>query len=257
MYTKAYLGDIEGVRQEIDNDPLLVSSELPQHDSNVKVTVLHYAVAARQQRIVDLLLGRGAVVTPYSDWLVRFAIWRDDPQILQALIDAGADVMRSDPPRSGVSNPQIRAILCEAGVEENPDYSEGGWPPIVFLSRGDRGGNIQRIQDLIDRGANVNNVNYKGQTALHCASKAGFIEIVRLLMQHGATVNAVDKNGETPLIAALTSTIKDHARLSEVIRLLVDNGADLKHADRRGRTAVSIASRKKGRNVDRSSPSLA
>ena len=73
-------------------------------------------------------------------------------------------------------------------------------------------------------GADVNVRNYKGQTALHCAAKAGFDQIVALLLDRGAEVNAKDDKGATPLATALRSKIKDKDRLAAVIGLLTDAG---------------------------------
>ena len=118
-------------------------------------------------------------------------------------------------------------MCCWRGVDCDPNRAEDGWPPIVFQSRGDRGGSVARIRDLIARGADVNAQNYKGQTALHCAARAGFVEIVSLLLDHGAEVDLQDREGHTPLMAALRSTIKNKDKLREVVRVLTEAGADL------------------------------
>ena len=96
-------------------------------------------------------------------------------------------------------------------------------------------------------GADVNVTNHKGQTALHCAAKAGFVDIVTLLLAHGATVDAVDDKGETPLATALRSTAKDKACLMAVVGELLAAGADPHRADRQGRTPADVASRKRDR----------
>jgi hypothetical protein len=40
---------------------------------------------------------------------------------------------------------------------------------------------------------------YKGQTALHCAAKAGFVQVATALIEYGADVNALNAQGRTPL----------------------------------------------------------
>lgn len=245
VLTHAYLGDGEGVARCLDADSLLVVAEVPQHDPNVRATVLHYAVAAGHLEIVRLLLERGADPSPYGHWLTRFAIWRERADVLRALIDAGMDPTAAAVPRAGIRDQAVLDVLDGAGVEDDPDRAEGGWPPIVFQSRGDRGGNVERVRGLIERGANVNVTNHKGQTALHCAAKAGFVDIVALLLAHGAHVDAVDVNGETPLGTALRSTAKDKMRLMAVVEELLAVGADPYHVDRQGRTPAEIASRKR------------
>ncbi len=243
--TAAYLGDAGAVRQHLDEHPALAKAPLPQHDPNVKATVLHYAVAAKQAAVVETLLERGADPRPDAYWLTRFCIWRDRPDILAMLINAGLDLAVAEPPRSGLSNPEMIRLLAAHGAQHDPDHAEGGWPPIVFQSRGDRGGSVDRVRALIERGADVNVRNHKGQTALHCAAKAGFGDIVALLLGSGAEPDAVDNAGETPLAAALRSTVKDKAKLRAAVQALVAAGADPHRADAKGRSPWDIASRKR------------
>lgn len=224
IYTAAFLGQRAAVADYLDREPALATAEKAQHDSSHSTTVLHYAVSAGHLAIVALLLARGADPQPYSGWLIRFAVWRDRPDILTALLDAGADPTHAEAPRTGIVNPEIIALLTARGVAVAVDHAEGGWPPLVFQSRGDRGGNIQRVRALLDCGADVNVRNHKGQTALHCAAKAGFDHLVALLLDRGADVNAEDAKGATPLATALRSTVKNKDRLAAVIDLLTAAG---------------------------------
>ena len=84
--------------------------------------------------------------------------------------------------------------------------------------------------------ANVDVVNAKRQTALHCAAKAGFVEIVEVLIEAGATVDCEDVAGDTPLASAIASTIRDRKALASVVRLLVRAGADPDHPLAKGGT---------------------
>lgn len=224
IYTAAFLGESNAVADYLDREPSLATAEKAQHDSSQRMTVLHYAVSAGHLAILSMLLVRGADPQPYSGGLVRFAVWRDRADILRALLDAGADPTHAEAPRSGIVNAEIIKLLTARGVAVDVDHAEGGWPPLVFQSRGDRGGNVQRVRALLDAGVDVNVRNYKGQTALHCAAKAGFDQIVALLLDRGAEVNAKDDKGATPLATALRSKVKDKDRLAAVIGLLTDAG---------------------------------
>ena len=245
FHSDVFLGDVAAVRQRLRRDPRLANEEKPQHDPNVRCTGLHYAVSAGHAALVKLLLEHGANPRPYSDWLVRFCIWRDRADILETLFAAGVDAALVEPPRSGIANPRIATLLKTHGVAIDPDHAEGGWPPIVFQCRGDRGGNIARVRQLLDDGANVDARNHKGESALHCAAKAGFTDIVALLIDRRANVDAEDRDGATPLAFALRSTVKDKTRLHAVVRALRAAGADPNRADRQGRSPRDIASRKR------------
>ena len=192
---RAFLGESDAVANYLDREPELATAEKAQHDSSLRMTALHYAVSAGHLAIVSTLLARGADPQPYSGGLIRFAVWRDRADILKALLDAGADPTHAEAPRSGIVNPKIIELLTARGGAMDVDHAEGGWPPLVFQSRGDRGGSVQRVRALLDAGADVNVRNYKGQTALHCAAKAGFDQIVALLLDRGADVNAKDDQG--------------------------------------------------------------
>ncbi len=224
IYTAAFLGESTAVADYLNREPNLATAERAQHNSSLRMTVLHYAVSAGHLAIVAMLLARGADPRPDSGGLIRFAVWRDRADILKALLNAGADPTHAEAPRSGIVNADIIELLTAHGVAVDVDHAEGGWPPLVFQARGDRGGNVQRVRELLDRGADVNVRNYKGQTALHCAAKAGFDPIVALLLDRGADANAKDDKGTTPLATALRSKVKNKDRLAAVINRLIAAG---------------------------------
>jgi len=245
FHSSVFLGNEQQARAALDDDPSLATLEKPQHDANVAATALHYAVSPGHARLLALLLERGADPKPYGRWLLRFCIWRRRADLLEMLLDAGLDAAAAEPPRSGIGDQAMVDLLRAHGLEYGVDHAEGGWPPIVFQCRGDRGGNVERVRALIDAGADVNVRNAKGQSALHCAAKAGFVDIVALLLENGAAVDAADAKGETPLAALLRSTVKDKQRLRAAAKTLIDAGADADHLDASGHSPRSIAQRKR------------
>lgn len=245
FHSAVFLGDAEVVRRWLQRQPALATVEVPQHDPHLRTTALHYAVSPGHDLLVELLLAHGADPAPYSNWLARFCIWRGRADILDRLFAAGLVAAAVETPRAGVLDAAVRDVLRSHGVEAGGDSAEGGWPPIVFQCRGDRGGNVERVRALLAGGADVGARNHKGQTALHCAAKAGFEDIVALLLENHAEIDALDLAGETPLAAALRSTVKDKERLRAVVRQLAAAGANPALADAHGRTPLAIAAAKR------------
>ena len=244
VFTSTYLGDNDQVKQALAEDPSVVQRELENHHCTHELTLLHYAVAARQLELVRLFLDVGAEVRRYSTILLKFAIWRNQPQILEALIQAGADLQDDSIPRGGVKSPEIENVLNRYGKVTDVNLPDGGWPPLVYTCRGDRGGNIDRVKELLAAGADINVRNYKGQTALHCASKAGFKRVVEFLLNHGAEVDAVDQQGLTPLATCISSTIKNKTVLREIVELLIARGANIDQPAKNGKTPRDLLIRR-------------
>jgi ankyrin repeat protein len=88
---------------------------------------------------------------------------------------------------------------------------------------------------LLGVGADANDPNADGYTALHSAAFWGRPEIAKLLIERGADVNARAKNGLTPLHEAV------RLRSVEVARLLVASGAKADATDNDGQTPLSLA----------------
>ena len=112
---------------------------------------------------------------------------------------------------------------------------------LVYLCRGDRGGNPKEVQQLIDAGANVDHQDHKGKTALHRAAKAGFETTMGILLEQDAKVDAEDLKGETPLFDAVRSTIKDVRKRNRAIRLLIKHGASQEHQNKRQQSVKDVA----------------
>lgn len=64
-------------------------------------------------------------------------------------------------------------------------------------------GVFEAVEILLSSGADVNEANLDGNTALHAAASKGYAAVIQLLVDRGAKLNLKNQNGETAL--ALTS----------------------------------------------------
>jgi ankyrin repeat protein len=130
--------------------------------------------------------------------------------LIQLLVDAGAEPARVEAFSVVYKGSlEIMEFFFGHGVDVNKKGKVTGWPPIAYVSRGDKGEHPEKVKALIKYGADVNASGPKGITALHAAAKAGFATVIEVLLAAGAHINAKTDAGETPL--DLSKKQKRHA----------------------------------------------
>jgi ankyrin repeat protein len=80
------------------------------------------------------------------------------------------------------------------------------------------------VDFLLKKGAEVNALSKRGDTALHGACAGGNADIVKKLLRRGAEVNVADESGDTPLHEAAFASEDD----PKAVELLLSAGADLR-----------------------------
>jgi ankyrin repeat protein len=72
---------------------------------------------------------------------------------------------------------------------------------------------INTIARLLEEGADINDVDDFGRTALHKAAHGGYVKLTGFLLKHGADREIKDKSGYTALYYALAAGSNETALL--------------------------------------------
>ena len=70
-------------------------------------------------------------------------------------------------------------------------------------------GNLAKIKQLVEAGANVNEKSIMGVTPIHTAAFFGDLNISKYLVEKGADLNAIDNRGRRACDIAQTDELKD------------------------------------------------
>lgn len=182
-----------------------------------------------------------------NDSLVRACIG-SDPDAVRKLLDKGANpnacVRSFYPAIQGTTalmiactlpNPEIVRLLLSSGA--NPDLADvNDFTPLMAAQLG---GNIDIVRQLIEAGADINEVDEWHRSALEMACQAQRVEAAKLLLKFGANPNVdhVIHAHSAPLIHACRFGKGDLAKE------LLEKGADVYVTDGKGETPLSWAIR--------------
>ena len=142
-------------------------------DTDVELDVFEAAATGRVERLHNLLGADPSLANAYSPdgfTPLGFAVFFSQPEIVNALLEAGADV--NLPSRESM---KVTPLASAAAAKQTE---------------------IARV--LLAHGANVNARGASGHIPLHEASANGNVDLVKLLIDSGADVNAKTDDGKTP-----------------------------------------------------------
>jgi ankyrin repeat protein len=129
----------------------------------------------------------------------------------------------------------VAPVAAAAQTQEPKTLKELNEQLLYLLSQ-EKTPSVETIQQLLDKGAQVNQpVRYK--TALMHAASEGHTEIVKFLLAKGAEVNAQTDEG-TALMMAVTGG------RAEIVKLLLDAGAEVNVKNRLGDSALIMSARR-------------
>lgn len=121
----------------------------------------------------------------------------------------------------GDSQKVIELLDKGADVDEK---ASGGFTPLMYAL-------FRRQPDMVEfllaHGAKVDQQDDKGWAALSLAARNGYADMVKILLAHGAKVDLQDPGGLTALSWA------DEYGHADIVKILIDHGAD-SHAKREG-----------------------
>jgi ankyrin repeat protein len=111
-------------------------------------------------------------------------------------------------------------------------------------------GDSLAVQKLIDAGANINEPDSRGYTALFYAVEYGQLELVKSLISNGANLESKDSLGMTPL-AFTAYWGYNSPNADNIIKLLIKSGANINAKSPDGETVLDFSlSSAKGDLVD-------
>ena len=175
--------------------------------------------------------------------ILHYAAWKNDnPEIIAALLNAGANIHEKD--KNGRTplhfaaenndNPKIIAALLNAGANIH-EKDKNGQTPLHFAA--ENNDNPKIIAALLNAGASVNEKNTFGGTPLHFASANNDnLEIIAALLNAGANVNEKNFLKGTPLHNAVWSSANP-----AIIVALLNAGANIHEKDGGGETPLHYA----------------
>eukprot|EP01105_Mastigella_eilhardi_P027827 TRINITY_DN880_c0_g1_i1.p1 TRINITY_DN880_c0_g1~~TRINITY_DN880_c0_g1_i1.p1 ORF type:complete len:633 (-),score=165.96 TRINITY_DN880_c0_g1_i1:91-1989(-) len=166
---------------------------------------------------------------------LHIAVIRNDADVAQALIRAGADpnlknAANSTPLQLAVERDAVEVVRMLVSAVEGLDIemkTDDGWTPLYTACWR---GNVETVQALMRCKANPNTQNKLGWSPLHAAAHRGHIECARLLLAGGvADANIQDNQGTTALYHAC-----DRGRDDVALDLIAAPGIDVHLSARRG-----------------------
>jgi Protein kinase domain/Ankyrin repeats (3 copies)/Ankyrin repeats (many copies) len=171
---------------------------------------------------------------------------RDERPLAGTLNMAWQCLRSSDLPLSRCTCPGVGDVssegklvgLCQTGSPEEVERYLASRQELIAvgaIQQASARGRAEIVQKLLAYGVDVNQLDYSGQTALHCAAGYGYEELVTLLLENGADVQQMDNEEQTALYCAAGG-----GNL-QVVEILLRNGADIQAIDAEGRTALQLA----------------
>ena len=179
-------------------------------------TSLMTAVRTGNAQVVKLLLSRGADVNAREHYQGQTALmWAaagQFPEVVRVLLELGADVRA----RSDVRRRRIGTELNGYNGAAAREIDKGGYTPLLFAVQQ---GSLETVKLLIAAGADVNDADPEGASALVVAAYSGHGAVSAFLLERGADPNAVAAGYTALHVAILRGNV-------DLVKRLLARGAN-------------------------------
>lgn len=258
--------DINGIDEDLESTALMWAAKVADAktvkfliDAGADVnfenghgeTALQQAMGNANHRveIVRALVDAGARPTAQKDpqawWLSIYGsalTHRAELEIFKSLLDAGLDVNPATGSPLGRAIGHGRADVVQLLLSRGAEVKESGRGRTLLMAAatspsGRYADPVQTVRLVLELGANVNQRDEDGRTALHCAAESqnsATGPIMKLLIEAGAELEVADwKWGMTPLMVAA-----DFGWDASPLQVLIGAGANGKARDKLGNTPL-------------------
>jgi ankyrin repeat protein len=244
--------------------------DIEAKDDEFGSTSLIWATYYGHKGVVELLLERGAKVDATNKEgrsALIFAAGINRPEVAVLLLGGGANPgLKDGEGRTALDwarRKGNRQVLSLLNAHDDKAISRAKKAEQDLMESA-RSGNVKRLKDLLDAGADPNTRDRAGQTPLFVASETGHKEavnlllergaaptnrygyllracgnghkeLVRVLLESGAVADVCNEEGYTPL------TLAAKGGHTEVAELLVKSGVPFHSKDYKGRSALTTA----------------
>ncbi|XP_006353109.1 serine/threonine-protein kinase STY17-like isoform X3 [Solanum tuberosum] len=133
----------------------------------------------------------------------------------QSSLDPRRNNLRFSFGRQSSLDPLQRSPSIENAGRTVPENLDSTMQLLFMACKGD----VKGVQDLLDEGIDVNNIDLDGRTALHIAACEGHVEVAKLLLSRKANMNSRDRWGSTAAADA------KHYGNAEIYEMLKARGA--------------------------------
>lgn len=221
LYIAVRSGSMNAVRCLLEN-----GADLEVTNKQGKTALVYAAKYGYSDILEELLLHNVNLEAKGTDGRTALieAILNEEPEIVKCLLAKGADYNTTD--KNGKTALMYAAesddrtaleLLLELNLDLEITENLNGKTALIYavISKNEEG-----VELLLQHGANAKVKNALGFSAFFSAANSGNVRILQMLHEHGADINEVDEEG----ITALTLAVKQNAACTEY---LIERGAHL------------------------------